>query len=53
MKFSLSDSQFQILEQLLITPLKNKKVLVYIFGSRVRGNPHPFSDIDVLIAPQF
>jgi predicted nucleotidyltransferase len=48
MKFGLSDSQFKILEDLLINPLKSKNAKLYIFGSRARGDNHPFSDIDVL-----
>lgn len=48
MRFGLSDSQFIILEDLLIKPLKAKNAKLYVFGSRARGNNHPFSDIDVL-----
>lgn len=48
MKFGLSDQQMEILNKLLILPLKNKKAKVYVFGSRTRGKHHPFSDIDIL-----
>lgn len=48
MKFGLSDSQFKILLDLVIRPLQNQGAKVFIFGSRAKGNHHPFSDIDLL-----
>lgn len=48
MKLGLSDSQFKILEDNLITPLKRCGAKVYAFGSRARGKHHAFSDIDIL-----
>lgn len=48
MKFGLTDSQYELLETLIIGPLKLKKAKVYIFGSRVREDHHKFSDVDIL-----
>lgn len=48
MKFGLSEQQFEILNEILIQPLKKKNAKVYIFGSRARGKHHPFSDVDIL-----
>lgn len=48
MKFGLSDSDFQLLDNLVIKPLKAQSAKVYVFGSRARGKHHPFSDIDIL-----
>ncbi|MBP9680988.1 MAG: nucleotidyltransferase domain-containing protein [Bacteriovorax sp.] len=48
MRFGLTDSQYLLLEELIINPLKLKNALVYIFGSRARGEHQKFSDIDVL-----
>lgn len=58
MKFNLSDSEYNQLTKLVIEPLKKSGLKVYIFGSRARGNSHPFSDIDILysyenIEPEF
>lgn len=49
MKFSLSPSQFQILEHLAIAPLREAHAKIYVFGSRSRGDHHLFSDLDLLI----
>jgi predicted nucleotidyltransferase len=48
MKFGLTQDQYNILQQLLVTPLQKKNASVYIFGSRARGTQQPFSDIDIL-----
>lgn len=48
MKFGLSDQQYEILNQLVIQPLKQRQATVYVFGSRAREKFHPFSDIDLL-----
>lgn len=45
--FGLSDAQFKLLTDIVISPLKDKGVEVFVFGSRARGNHHPFSDIDL------
>lgn len=48
MKFGMSAEQFKILNDLLIQPLKDKGADVFIFGSRVTGRHHPFSDVDLM-----
>lgn len=48
MKFGLSEKDFNTLDQHLIQPLKYFGARVFVFGSRVRGKHHPFSDIDIL-----
>ncbi len=50
MTFGLSDDQYEILDSLLISPLKNKGYSIWVFGSRARGDHHRFSDIDLLYA---
>ena len=52
MKFGLSQEQYQLLEDLVIGPLKKKGAKVWIFGSRARGDHHKYSDIDLLYEPQ-
>jgi predicted nucleotidyltransferase len=48
MKFGLEDRHFQLIQTILIEPLKAKGAKVWIFGSRARGKHHRFSDLDVL-----
>ncbi len=48
MTLGLSKDQFEILNCLVIQPLKERKAKVYVFGSRARGKYHPFSDIDIM-----
>ena len=48
MKFGLTSQELQILSDLVVTPLQNAKCKVWMFGSRVRGTHHKFSDIDLL-----
>lgn len=48
MKFGLNDQQYQQLLDIVINPLKKLNITVYVFGSRVTGKHHPFSDIDIL-----
>ena len=48
MKFGLSDEQFQILNQIVVSPLKSHGAAVWIFGSRARGDHKPFSDVDIM-----
>ncbi|MFN7905548.1 MAG: nucleotidyltransferase family protein [Pseudobdellovibrionaceae bacterium] len=47
MKFGLQDRDFEILKQLLISPLKSKHAKLFVFGSRARNKHHPFSDLDL------
>jgi uncharacterized protein len=48
MKFGLSAEQFQILYQIVVSPLKSHGATVWIFGSRARGDYKPFSDVDIM-----
>ena len=48
MKFGLNNQQHLQLLDLVIDPLKMLGITVYVFGSRVSGKHHPFSDIDIL-----
>ncbi len=50
MKYGLTDSQWGILEDLLIRPLQKNKAQVWIFGSRARGDHRQYSDIDILFS---
>jgi predicted nucleotidyltransferase len=51
MKFGLNPTEFELLEKLVINPLKEKSVKVFAFGSRATSKNHPFSDIDLLLEP--
>lgn len=48
MKFGLSTEHWSLLDELAIQPLKSHGAQVFIFGSRVRGQHQPYSDIDLL-----
>jgi len=48
MKFGLTDQEFQILFELVISPLKASSATVWIFGSRARGDHKAFSDVDIM-----
>ena len=48
LKFGLTEAQFQILNKLLIEPLKQAGAKIWIFGSRARGDHRPASDVDIL-----
>lgn len=48
MKFGMTQEQYQILEDLVITPLKQNNMRVFIFGSRTNSNHHSHSDVDIL-----
>lgn len=50
MNFGLTPEQFQILDQLVIQPLKKQGCQVYIFGSRTTSKFHSHSDVDVLFS---
>jgi predicted nucleotidyltransferase len=52
MKYGLTDQQFQILDEMVISPLKSHGVTVWIFGSRARGDHKPFSDVDIVYETQ-
>lgn len=46
--FGLKEKDWEIVVKQLINPLKAHGAQVWVFGSRARGNHHPFSDLDVL-----
>ncbi len=48
MNLGLSQTDRELLFQLLIDPLKKQGAKVWIFGSRARGDYKKFSDIDIL-----
>ena len=48
MKFGMTDEQYQLLNKLVIEPLKKNNAKVFIFGSRVGTKYHSHSDIDIL-----
>lgn len=48
MKFGLTAKEFETLRSLLIRPLIEKEVRLWVFGSRARGDYQKFSDIDIL-----
>jgi predicted nucleotidyltransferase len=48
MKFGLTPEQFEILNQVVVSPLKSHDATVWIFGSRARGDHKPFSDLDIM-----
>lgn len=50
MKFGMTDEQFEILNNLVIHPLKSQGLKVFIFGSRTRAIHHPYSDVDILFS---
>jgi predicted nucleotidyltransferase len=49
MKFGLSLLEYNILNDLIVTPLRGKGFELWIFGSRARGDHQKFSDIDILV----
>lgn len=53
MKYGLKDEHYQFLDKNLIQPLKQSGLKIDIFGSRVTGRNHPFSDIDILLEGKF
>jgi predicted nucleotidyltransferase len=48
MNFGLEDSQYHLLNEIIIQPLVKKGATIWIFGSRARGDQKPFSDVDLL-----
>lgn len=51
MNFGLSPSDFKLLNELVLLPLKKLNVSVYVFGSRATGKNQLFSDLDLLLEP--
>ncbi|MFN3454468.1 MAG: nucleotidyltransferase family protein [Pseudobdellovibrio sp.] len=52
MKFGLEEDQYQILENIIISPLKKYGAKVWIFGSRAKGTHRKFSDVDLMYEAQ-
>lgn len=48
MTFGMTAPQFEVLNRLVIKPLKDAGVRVFLFGSRATGKHHPHSDVDLL-----
>ncbi len=48
MNFGLRPKDWQTVEALAIKPLQALGALVYVFGSRARGDHKEFSDLDLL-----
>lgn len=44
----LSPSEYSLLSQIVLDPLRQAGCTIWVFGSRARGTQHPFSDIDLL-----
>jgi predicted nucleotidyltransferase len=51
MKFGLSEKNWQIIEDIVLTPIKSQDAKIFIFGSRARSDASEFSDLDLLIEP--
>ena len=51
-EFGLTDQQYSLLVQIVISPLKAHGAIVWIFGSRARGDHKPFSDVDIMFELQ-
>lgn len=47
MRFGLKESDFQLVQDLVVAPLKKKGAQIFVFGSRARGQHHQFSDLDL------
>lgn len=48
MKFGMSNHQLELLNSIVVEPLKKAGAEVFIFGSRAIGKHHPNSDVDLL-----
>jgi predicted nucleotidyltransferase len=48
MKFGLDAKNWQIIEHLILKPMKARGAKVWVFGSRARGDHQTFSDIDIM-----
>ena len=49
MKFGLSDSEYEFINQTVVLPLMACGATVWCFGSRARGNHQRFSDLDLMV----
>ncbi len=48
MTFGLSPNDWALLNQHVLEPFKKMGLIVWVFGSRARGEQQKFSDIDLL-----
>lgn len=48
MTFGRTQEQFNLLNQIVIAPLKDNGAQVFIFGSRTTDKHHHHSDVDIL-----
>ena len=46
--FGLTEEQFEIVNSLVIDPLKKVNCKVWVFGSRANNKFQKFSDLDIL-----
>ena len=49
MKFGLSASEYQFIEENVVLPLEQLGATVWCYGSRARGDQTKFSDLDIMI----
>lgn len=49
MKFGLTDSQYQMITEIVVRPLRSLGNEVYCFGSRARNDHSTYSDLDLMI----
>jgi len=49
MKFGLTEEQFNYLQETVINPLKKLGAVIWVFGSRARGDHQEFSDLDLMV----
>jgi predicted nucleotidyltransferase len=49
MKYGLTAEQVTYLRETVVVPLAAQGAVVYLYGSRARGDHQPFSDIDLMI----
>lgn len=48
-RFGIKGVHWELLSKLLFLPVKEAGGRIWLFGSRARGDHHPFSDVDILI----
>jgi len=51
MKFNLNTEQYELINKNIVEPIEAIGAKVYCYGSRARGDNHPFSDLDLMIEP--
>lgn len=54
MNFGLKHQEYQFLKEKIFDPIRMEmEGRVWVFGSRARGDHHPFSDLDLLVCATF